>query len=294
MLGRTLPLAMADIVVFDHIAKTAGSTMRRVLYRVFGSQHVFLTTQPGLHTERVAELSRLLDEDRPTVRAVISHAGVGLHELLPARHRYRRFTILRDPVGRTVSGYFYALQRGQIPESVSLEEWLELDVLHAHNGQTGFLGGLHDQWHLHGEALTPEMFTPEVLERAKRNLLAYDVVGMTERFDETLLLLRHTFGWSSGQMLHQRANVGRTRAGRTSPTPAALEAVRAQNELDSELYEYATGIFERQLSERLRMPRTQASVFRGANAVYGKAYPVAYPPARTFAHLSRRMRRRAA
>jgi hypothetical protein len=35
----------------------------------------------------------------------------------------------------------------------------------------------------------------ETLERAIRNLRSCAVVGLTERFDETLLIAKKTFGW---------------------------------------------------------------------------------------------------
>ena len=63
-----------------------------------------------------------------------------------------------------------------------------------------------------------------MLERAKRNLDEhFSWLGMTERFDESLILLRRTFGWRDVRYVSR--NVSRSRA---ELTPAQRELTRAR------------------------------------------------------------------
>src|SRR5690606_5765805 len=58
--------------------------------------------------------------DAPPVRALSIHIGYGLHERLPGGLHYVHFTFLREPVDRTISHYYYALDKGKIEEGTSL------------------------------------------------------------------------------------------------------------------------------------------------------------------------------
>lgn len=274
---------MADVVLFDHIGKTAGSTIHRVLWRVYGRKRVFMSTIVGTHQERIATLRDGLDTPRPSVAAVIAHTGYGLHERLPPQHRYRLFTLLRDPVQRTISNYHFEIQRGRLSASVSLTDWLDQDLSRAYNVQTAFLGGLALQQHLDGRALRKEDFTDDLLERAKAALRAHEVVGLTERFDEGLLLLSDAFGWSSRETCYVRANRGKRRARRASPTPEEIEAVRRANRLDAALYDHGRTLFETQLAARIPDVEDRLRDLRQRNRIYALSVP----------NLRRRLRRRA-
>src|SRR5690606_26000574 len=264
---------MAEVLLFDHIGKTAGSTIRHVLWRVYGHEAVFTSTVVGQHQERIAALTGLLDTERPAVSVIVAHTGYGLHGRLPQRHRYRLFTLLRDPVERTLSNYYFEIQKGRLPASVSLVEWLERDVERAYNVQTAFLGGLAVAVHLDGRVLSRDCFTDDLLARAREALDAHEVVGLAERFDESLLLLGQAFGWPIRQMRYFEANRGRLRARRAGPTAEELEAVRAANRLDAALYDYARARFEAQLRERLPDVDARLDALARANRFYALSAP---------------------
>lgn len=97
-------------------------------------------------------------------------------------------------------------------------------------------------------ALSGDLSTPfgacseRMLEEAKRNLEEhFAVVGLTERFDETLVLLHRTFGWS--RLHYVRVNVAPRRAADAPVPQGALELMREQNWLDRQLYEWAARRF---------------------------------------------------
>lgn len=270
---------MAEIVLFNHIHKTAGSTMKHVLWRNCGSERVaFLMSD---HGAGLPDLRRRLEDPARTPRAIVAHTGYGVHERLPAEHDYRQFTMLRDPVDRTVSAFFFV--RDELGVEIGLDEFLAEMPLESLNSQTAALAGLHADHQIDGRPLACADFDADLLLRAKRNLAAHDVVGLTARFDESLVLLREGYGWPLHRTLYVRANVGvGRRTGRLSP--AQLELVAANNELDLDLYAYAVELFEGRLRVGAPDHAARTRRHRRLNAVYGAAYP----PARALVHSVRR------
>jgi hypothetical protein len=87
------------------------------------------------------------------------------------------------------------------------------------------------------------------LATAKRNLAErFAVVGLTRRFDETLLLLQRALGWS--KVYYQRHNVTRGRPRRAAVPAPTLEVIAAHNKLDLELYAFAEELFEKQVRDQ--------------------------------------------
>jgi hypothetical protein len=289
---------VAEVIVFNHIEKTAGSTLRHVFYRALGTPYVLSSFTPRRHRQRIAEIARQLDRPLQRTHAVMTHSGFGVHDRLPPQHDYSMVTFLRDPVERTVSRYHYGHDltrrgvRGGLPAETSLEEYLSENVLHAYNHQTAFLGGLWAKHHLEGLELTRVHFDRNLLEEAKRNLAAHDVIGLTAHFDTTLLLLRRRYRWPAWRILYRPTNVGRNRRAAKPLSDRQLDAVRASNELDAELYEYAKELFEARLLEALPDHEEQLRRHLRLNRLYGSAYPYLYPPAKALVGAARRIRTR--
>jgi len=281
---------MSEIVLFNHIPKTAGSTMRRILFRAVGGTRILYATTLGRHREDTAAIARRLGgrDDGPLV--VLAHTGCGLQSRLPQRHEYRSFTMLREPIDRTISIYYYSLKSHGLP----LQEFLETHPEHAYNHQTAFLGGLTARHHLEGEPIEPGRFDRDLVDRAKRNLEGHQAIGLTEQFDESLALLRAAFGWPMAKTLYLPTNVGEDRRRVDGPplTEDDLAAVRAYNEIDLEIYARARDLFAARLAEQVPNRDSTLRRFRGLNAAYGMVYPVAYPPASAVARGVRRWRPR--
>jgi hypothetical protein len=78
---------------------------------------------------------------------------------------------------------------------------------------------------------------------AKENLLQYfSLVGLTERFDEGLAILKITFGWEIAK--YAKFNVTKNRMKKDSLPASTVKLIAERNKYDVALYEYAVPIFE--------------------------------------------------
>jgi hypothetical protein len=103
------------------------------------------------------------------------------------------------------------------------------------NQQTAMLGG---------HALGPSL-SRETLEIAKQHLKTYfRVVGLTEHFDASLLLLGRALAW--GMPFYLRENVTREKPIEAEIEPRARAVIAELNALDLELYAFARELFEYQ------------------------------------------------
>jgi hypothetical protein len=181
--------------------------------------------------------------------------GFGLHQWVPGDATY--ITMLRDPIDRVISFYYFIQQTRQHYlytysefEGMDLKELVESGLTKmVDNGQTRLISGL---WLEAGFGECDRA----MLEQAKRNLRThFSVVGLTEKFDASLVLLKRTFGW--GNTLYQKHNVTHERPQRKKLPAETIEALRKTNLLDLELYDYAKKLFEEQIA-------TQGAVFHEA------------------------------
>lgn len=281
------------MIVFLHVPKTAGITLRRdVLKRQYGEDATFSSgwhqrtrtdgvRSVGVYSDEVGAIGlfqgmrhsdsvwypdsvpeaaagflALPEEKRARIRLYwAKHVEYGVHEHLPVPAEY--VTLLRDPVERVLSHYWFAREKRVLPEGMDLPEHVR--ELVEPNLQTRLLAGPSDP-----KAPPPPA---ELLERARRNLRACRVVGLSERFDESVLMMRKAFGWR--MPLYVRRNVGRHRPPRSEVPAEALARIAEENSLDAVLYAEAQEVFEEQVrSYGPRALERDLARFRALNALW--------------------------
>jgi hypothetical protein len=231
----------APVVLFLHIPKAGGSTLGEYVYNQCcapdardddplnaGVAYLDYGFIKGSELTIPAHVVDLLG--RRDLRAVIGHFWFGLHEHVARPCRY--ITLLRDPVERVVSLYYYA----KLEDTMSLEEFARNPPFReVDNDQTRRIAGVNPPV---GEC------TRAMLDVARENLRRhFDVVGTTERMEETLAQLNVKLGWNRDVVSFPR-NVNTARPKSSLLTPEAVNAIRARNELDYELWRYASELLD--------------------------------------------------
>lgn len=272
----------SQMLLFLHIPKASGLTLQHAVNRQYGLDRVLIVphidwSEPEVY-RRYLEGGRLpgrgqrgFDPNAPAVRrlseigsdavgdlaAVMGHFWYGLHEHVDRPARY--FTIVRDPVERVLSGFYFYGERFGL--QTTLEEYVESGRdFEIDNAQTRRLVGRLPDADVRFVECSETM-----LERAKRNLERFAVVGLSERFDESFVLMARTFGWR--YPTYDVYNVSRTRPrGAEIPHPVRERLVE-RNRYDYDLYAFATDLFEEQLA-RARVDAATVRRFRRINFFY--------------------------
>jgi hypothetical protein len=243
-------------VIFMHIPKTAGLTFGDVMLREYGrgqfeivagrgpekreAQLRFLETgepAPPDPTSKgpIGRFRQLPEERRAKLRALMGHFVYGMHEAIDRPSTY--LTLVRDPIDRVLSAYNHRVVRQRL--NLSVEEYIRSERDHSmHNGQVHRIAG-------RGPIPQDRPGRPE-LDRAKRHIEEhFTMVGLTDRFDESLILAGHLLGWR--RLTYRRQNEGPGRPRREDLAPDLLRILERNNELDEELVAFARERFQRQL-----------------------------------------------
>jgi Galactose-3-O-sulfotransferase len=245
-------------IIFLHLPKTGGVTLRRTLKWKYSPDLLSFETL----TKPAESLGEVPLSRRRSTRVLSGHLHYGVHDYFPQRCEY--ITLLREPIARVVSYYYYILGHPKhwrhaelVRSGMSLDEFVRTSPERGiENDQTRMLSGRGA-----GE-LVAGTLGRSALDEAKRNLDSFLVVGLTERFDESFILIRRALGWKLP--MYVSANVS------TRPKPAsetALESIRHRNELDLELYEYARGLLSAAIERQGESLRREVAVFRTLNRV---------------------------
>ena len=81
---------------------------------------------------------------------------------------------------------------------------------------------------------------------ARQNLVkSFSVVGISERFEESLVLMARTFDWEIP--FYKNCKVSKARP---QIDPSTVDMIRDHNRLDVELYEFSKGLFEESLQKK--------------------------------------------
>lgn len=248
-------------VIYVHIHRTAGTTLRQIIQRQYAAPERYYFDDPG---HSLAHFRGLSSAHRAKLKLLEGHMEFGLHKHLPQAATY--ITVLRHPIKRAVS-YYHLLRR--VPRHplynfINDNNLSLLDLIESQkapllaNGQTRILSGLGGQYSF---GTCP----PQVLEQAKQNLKqSFSVVGLTERFDETLLLFQRTLGWRN--LFYTRENATPQKLQENPIDDHTLALLTEYNQLDLALYDYAVELFKAQVKAQGPQFQTDLTQFRRRNA----------------------------
>ncbi len=232
-----------NLLIFLHIPKTAGTTLGLILRNQY-------LPHATLRTDGYSQVAGLTPQQRRDMRLLLGHFPFGGHQYFPQPATY--ITLLRDPVERILSRYCHVLRdlQGGNPshhpwpwekQDLALSDYLQLGFGERDNWQTRMLAGAA------ATSAASDACDREIFEQAKRNLTTrFAVAGLTERFEESVVMLQRRFGW--GLPYHVKENVGANRFDRTHVPDEVMEVIQRQTRWDRELYAFAAR-FEEQCAQ---------------------------------------------
>lgn len=233
-------------VVYHHVPKCGGTSLGRALRKRYfisqaGINHpavlkMAMARYPDISPEaRWENVSRFKEETLlyhlfNNTRCVVAHVGFSRTAYQEFSDRYSFITLLRDPVERFMSNYFYRYHK-QL--DVDFDAFLETDAAR-------YMGARYLQYFYAGNDWS-EMFSQSSIDQAKANLECMSVVGFLDNLAG--------FSRQIGETLGMRLNMGHENKGSTnstirdSITTEQMERIRELCAPDIEIYAYAQQSF---------------------------------------------------
>lgn len=266
-------------VVFFHVPKTGGLSLSAVMRRQYpqGTIKELWLQRP----ETISEFLGMPEEERARLRGVSGHFPFGMHEYLAPGARY--ITLLRNPVERLLSEYRHLADNPedwgvwQPPESIfkSVDSYVDYIIENnLANVQTRLISG-----YLNLDDRPPLAPLPDdAVDRAIANLTGhFAVVGLTERFDESLLLMKRVLGWS-GNIHYVRRNVRAHLAAKSPVSDGTLSRIAEHTRADAQVIEAGTRMLDRQLKACGEGLETSLRRLRAINRILNGIWLVTHSP----------------
>ena len=191
----------------------------------------------------------------------MGHMFFGYHKLFSGDTTY--ITMLRDPIDRIVSGYYYILSHPNHflhakfkAEKISLETYIQGDYnLQLENGMTAYISGSKP-----ADGIPTETQLDLAIKHIDTHFAA---IGILERYDESLLMYRYQLGWNE-LPVYFRKNTTSERAATQSISAENLGIISERNWADIALYNHVKTKFENQWNARKSAFEAEMKAFDAA------------------------------
>lgn len=225
-----------DVIFFIHIPKAGGTSMRRIVINNFNIDKVWQL--PGNFTKQFILPNNCIEkiQDGKT-SVVIGHMTYGAHKYTPPSHNYKYISMLRDPVNRAISNFYYA--------KANKKHYLYQTIQKFNGDINRFIPEIHNWEYANPYCRTfanpqfqiDKKISQTNLEQSISNIDRDNAfVGLTEYFNESLFLLNKFCGIKYFCIPHENKNP--TNIDKNLIKPETIAIIKQRNLLDYKLYNH--------------------------------------------------------
>lgn len=245
-------------IIFQHIPKTAGNSFLDFLLPNFPVDVRIDLNENLDYAGNIERLRTLNADSKKRLKLIYGHLPFGVHEFVPQPTEY--IAIFRNPVDRVVSHYYYVLEQPRHPlyEHVTSRKWTLKDYARSqltgeiNNGMTRLLCGRAEIDSLRGHGECTEEHFHEAMHHLRTSFAA---VGILEKFELSLHLLRKIYGWPVKAVSNK--NRTQKRASLREIDEETTNVIAEHNKWDLLLYDEVVSIFNRLCQEhKVKIPRS--------------------------------------
>jgi len=228
-------------ILFNHIPKTGGTTLRIIFNRVYGADHVFFINSRDI-AQSLGTFKSFSEEERNKYKVISGH---GAPLFAPFLEHPFRIGVVREPISLFLSQYRYLRQS---PNSNFLDEVRSLDSADNYldyaikMGQDNLLTRYFSE-SLHfllDEAVPIPNLQNEgkpLLEKASIKLHRYDALLDLSNFDQGVFALSKLLHWPKIP-IYRPSNVGKKRIPTDGLSPDFKDRLMYILQWDLALYDY--------------------------------------------------------
>lgn len=259
------------VLVFNHIPKTAGSTILNVLSRQYSKDEMYSINAMDF-ANSLKDFNELSKSKKSKIKCVSGHGACLLIDQLDKP--YEIVTFLRDPNDTLLSSYFYIKRASwnkyhkEVLKMKSIIDFVEFRCSNnMDNQQTRYLANDLDHLILNNNPIkeVDELIYNQALE----NLSQTKYVYTTEDFNVSVYDLYRKLQWSK-YPLYLSLNKTQNRKSLTNLTDKEIEAVNSCNKFDKMLYSKVVSNTFNNKSEEGLFYSLRLSYFQLLNSVYSK------------------------
>jgi len=237
----------AKKIIFLHIPKAGGTTLYSVIRKNYDANKIY--TLAGTR-QAMIEFMKMPREEINRYYCVQGHMGFGFHNYFDDDIKY--ITLMRDPIKRVISLYFYILRTPQhylhnllTGARMGLKEFVESGATHElYDGQTRLLASESGLGITFDDKKKLDRGDAELAKQHLRDHFA--LVGTLDQFDEFLIAAQRRLGWK--EVSYEKKNISHKKTQITDIDDHTFRTISMNNEIDFELYSYAQELFQEKLT----------------------------------------------